>query len=132
VVRGDHPLAGEDSIDLTDLLDDPLLATTSGSESQVRRLHALAGVPYRPTQRIRELTTLLAMVDAGLGIAIVPSLAASMLPEGLTLVPVLPRMERVLVLTGPATRPWHPNVTVIRDLCEKEAAAASSPPGRPG
>lgn len=36
VMRGDHPLAGEDSIELADLLDDPLLATTSGAESQLR------------------------------------------------------------------------------------------------
>ncbi|MET9881245.1 LysR family transcriptional regulator [Actinacidiphila glaucinigra] len=119
VMRGDHPLAGEDSIELADLLDDPLLATTSGAESQLRELHTLAGVPYRPTQHIRELGTLLCMVEAGLGVAVVPSLAGSMLPGGLTLVPVLPRVERRLLLTGPATRPWHPHVTAIRDLCRE-------------
>ncbi|MFD8076443.1 LysR family transcriptional regulator [Streptomyces sp. NPDC059718] len=118
VLRGDHPLAGEESVELADLLDDPLLATTSGAESQLRELHARAGVPYRPTQHIRELGTLLCMVEAGLGVAVVPSLAGSMLPGGLTLVPVLPRVERRLLLTGPATRPWHPHVTAIRDLCQ--------------
>ncbi|MFF7209623.1 LysR family transcriptional regulator [Streptomyces sp. NPDC008238] len=123
VMRGDHPLAGEDSIELADLLDDPLLATTSGAEDQLRELHALAGVPYRPTQHIRELGTLLCMVEAGLGVAVVPSLAGSMLPGGLTLVPVLPRVERRLFLTGPATRPWHPHVTAIRDLCEEAGPA---------
>ncbi|MFE0630740.1 LysR family transcriptional regulator [Streptomyces sp. NPDC058864] len=119
VMRGDHPLAGEESIELADLLDDPLLATTSGAESQLRELHTLAGVPYRPTQHIRELGTLLCMVEAGLGVAVVPSLTGSMLPGGLILVPVLPRVERRLFLTGPATRPWHPHVTAIRDLCEE-------------
>ncbi|MDX2812673.1 LysR substrate-binding domain-containing protein [Streptomyces sp. PA03-5A] len=84
----------------------------------LRELHARAGVPYRPTQHIRELGTLLCMVEAGLGVAVVPSLAGSMLPGGLTLVPVLPRVERRLLLTGPATRPWHPHVTAIRDLCQ--------------
>ncbi|WP_406274636.1 hypothetical protein OH779_39765 [Actinacidiphila glaucinigra] len=59
VRRGDHPLVGEDSVELADLLDDPLLATTTGAESQLRELHARAGVPYRLTQHIRELGTLL-------------------------------------------------------------------------
>ncbi|MET7331872.1 LysR family transcriptional regulator [Nonomuraea sp. NPDC005650] len=121
VVRSDHPLAGEESVELADLLDDPLLATTSGCETQVRRLHSLTGLPYRPTQRIRELATLLSMVEAGLGVAIVPSLAAGMMPGTLTLIPLLPRLERRLVLTGPAARPWHPSVAAIRDLCAEAA-----------
>ncbi|MFD1546406.1 LysR family transcriptional regulator [Nonomuraea guangzhouensis] len=124
VVRGDHPLAGEESIELADLLEDPLLASTSGCETQVKHLHSLTGLPYRPTQRIRELTTLLCMVEAGLGVGIIPSLAASMLSETLTLVPLRPRLERRLVLAGPTGRPWHPNVTAIRDLCEKQLAGA--------
>ncbi|MFD4605161.1 LysR family transcriptional regulator [Streptomyces sp. NPDC058464] len=123
VVRSDHPLAREESIELADLLEDPLLATTSGCETQVKHLHALTGQPYRPTQRIRELTTLLCMVEAGLGVAIVPSLAASMLSDTLTLVPLRPRLERRLVLTGPTGRPWHPNVTAVRDLSEKHVSA---------
>ncbi|MFD8383442.1 LysR family transcriptional regulator substrate-binding protein [Streptomyces sp. NPDC059679] len=125
VLRSDHPLAGEESITLADLLDDPLPATTSGCETQAKHLHSLTGHPYRPTQRIRELTTLLSMAEAGLGVAIIPSLAASMMPETLTLVLLLPRLERRLVLTGPTTRPWHPNVTAIRDLCGKHAADMS-------
>ncbi|WP_432187811.1 LysR family transcriptional regulator [Streptomyces sp. Tue6028] len=127
VVRSDHPLAGEKSIELTDLLEDPLLATTSGCETQVKHLHAMTGLTYRPTQRIRELTTLLCMVEAGLGVGIIPSLAASMLSETLTLVPLRPHLERRLVLTGPTGRPWHPNVTAIRDLCEKHPESLSSP-----
>lgn len=118
VVRRDHPLAGQNSIDLADLLDDPLLSSTAGCEPQVRRLHSLAGLRYQPAQRIREVTTLLSMVEAGLGVAAVPSLTANLLPEALTLVPLLPRLDRHLVLTGPTTRPWHPYVTAVRDVCE--------------
>lgn len=116
VVRSDHPLAGEAGIDLADLLEDPLLVTTSGFEPPLRRLHAMAGLPYRPARRIRELLTLLSMVEAGLGVAILPSLAASMLSDALTLVPLRPRLERQLVLTGPAARPWHPTVVALREL----------------
>ncbi|MGW3312917.1 LysR family transcriptional regulator [Streptomyces sp. NPDC001073] len=113
VVRTDHPLAGEQTIDLADLLEDPLLVTTSGFEAPLRRLHSMAGIPFRPTRRIRELSTLLAMLEAGLGVGVLPSLAASMLPNTLALVPLRPLLERRLVLTGPATRPWHPSVTAL-------------------
>jgi DNA-binding transcriptional LysR family regulator len=119
VVRSDHPLAGEESIELVDLLEDPLLVTTSGFDAPLRRLHAMADLPYRPTRRIRELMTLLSMVEAGLGVGILPSLATAMLSDTLTLVPLLPRLERQLVLTGPTTRPWHPSVIAIRDLAAK-------------
>ncbi|WP_326568853.1 LysR family transcriptional regulator [Amycolatopsis rhabdoformis] len=116
VVRTDHPLAGEPQVDLADLLDDPLLVTTSGFVAPLEHLHATAGVPYRPARHIRELATVLSMVEAGLGVAILPSLAAAMLPDALTLVPLRPRLERRLVLTGPTTRPWHPSVVTLRDL----------------
>ncbi|MET9879544.1 hypothetical protein ABZZ36_33720 [Actinacidiphila glaucinigra] len=63
------------------------------------------------------------MVKAGLGVAVLPSLAGSMRHGGLTLVPVLPRVERRLLLTGPATCPRHPHVTAIRDLCQGTGSA---------
>ncbi|QUQ71778.1 LysR family transcriptional regulator [Kutzneria sp. CA-103260] len=116
VVRTDHPLAGEESIELADLLEDPLLVPTSGFGPPIARLHAMAGLPYRPSRLIRELLTLLSMVEAGLGVAILPSLAASMLSDALTLVPLQPLLERQLVLTGPTTRPWHPGVTTLVTL----------------
>ncbi|MGW5152392.1 LysR family transcriptional regulator [Rhodococcus koreensis] len=115
VVRSDHPLATAASIELSELLHDPLLASAAGCETQLQRMHDLAGLPFQPAQRIRELGTLLGMVEAGLGVAAVPSLAASMLGETLTLVALEPRIERRLVLTGPVGRPWHPLVT---ELCE--------------
>lgn len=116
VIRSDHPLAGEESIELADLLEDPLLVTASGFAAPITRLHAMAGLPYRPARQIRELMTLLSMVEAGLGVGILPSLAASMLSDTLTLVPLRPRLERRLVLTGPTGRPWHPSVVALRDL----------------
>ncbi|WP_405640245.1 LysR family transcriptional regulator [Streptomyces uncialis] len=131
VLRADHPLAHEESITLADLLEDPLLASTSGCEPQITRLHAQAGLPYRPAQRIRELTTLLAMVEAGLGVAVIPTLAASMLPATLILTPLQPRLERRLVLTGPSNRPWHPHVTAIRDLTAHRTDPASAPTDHP-
>jgi DNA-binding transcriptional LysR family regulator len=121
VVPRDHPLAGEEFIELADLLEDPLLITTSGFGAPLARLHAMAGLPFGPARHIRELMTLLSMVEAGLGVGILPSLAGAMLSDALTLVPLRPRLERRLVLTGPAARPWHPSVVAIRDLSARHA-----------
>ncbi|WP_052852800.1 LysR family transcriptional regulator [Streptomyces avicenniae] len=121
VLRRDHPLAAEPVIRLPDLLDDPLLVSAGGCEPQITALHAEADVPYRPAQRVHTIGTLLGMVEAGLGVAVMPSLAHTMLGDALVMVPLTPRLGRVLVLTGPARRPWHP---LVHRLC---ATAASAP-----
>ena len=88
---------------------------TGGCEDQVERLHRLAGVPFHWRQRVRELGTLVRMVDEGLGVSIMPTLGASMLPASLVMVPLVPTMHRELVLSGPRSRPWHPAARLLAD-----------------
>jgi len=116
VTRADHPLAGSEPITLADLLNDPLLVSTAGCEPQIKDLHREAAVTYKPAQRVRELTTLMAMVDADLGVTIMPTLASPMLPTTLTMTPLANTMTRNLVLAGPATRPWNPLVRTLHEL----------------
>ncbi len=118
VTRTDHPLAGARSVALADLLEDPLLVSTAGCEPQVEELHRQADLAYRPAQRVRELTTLMSMVEAGLGITIMPTLADPMLPTSLTMTPLARTVTRELVLAGPATRPWHPLVRVLHGIAK--------------
>lgn len=119
VLRKDHPLATSEHIELDDLLVDPLLVTSSGCEPQIKQLHTMTGARYAPAQRVHDVSTLLAMVEAQLGVAIMPSLAATMLPDTLTMVELEPRLGRRLVFTGPMDRPWHPHVTRMRDITHK-------------
>jgi hypothetical protein len=44
-----------------------------------------------------------------------PSLAKSMLPKELAMVPLDPPLRRNLVFTGPELRPWNPFVTSMAD-----------------
>ncbi|MFJ6671763.1 LysR family transcriptional regulator [Actinosynnema sp. NPDC091369] len=113
LVRTDHPLAGVGEVHVADLADDPFLLSCGGCERHVRQVHS--GLPFDPLHRVRELGTLLAMVRAGVGVSIVPGLVASMLPAGLTLVPVRPRVVRRLVVSGPPGREWHPAVAALID-----------------
>lgn len=122
LVRRDHPASRREEMALSELLADPLIVSDGGCEPQIRRLHRMAGLRYRPALHVRELTTLMGMVESGIGVSIVPSLAGAMLPETLTMIALTPRLERTLVLTGPLGRPWHPAVNKLL------AAASDSTP----
>jgi DNA-binding transcriptional LysR family regulator len=116
VLRKDHPFSSQAQVGLVELLEDPLLVSSGGCEPQIKTLHTLSGARYNPAQRVREISTLLSMVESNIGVAIMPSLAESMLPETLVMVDINPCLERRLVLTGPTNRPWHPQVTRMLEL----------------
>ena len=94
-------------IHLRDLGDDQLLTSTSGCERRIHAIHRLARVPFAPAHRVRDLPTLINMVQAGLGVAILSEVARPLVPDGLVLLPLTPQVTRRLVLSGPSTRPWH-------------------------
>ena len=120
VVRRDHPLAGEAQLDFADLADDPFLMSTGGCERHSRELHRMSGVPFHPAHRVFQLSTLFAMVRAGVGISVVPGLAAGMQGADLVLLPLVQRLTRSLVLTGPRDRPWHPATVALLASLEEE------------
>lgn len=122
VLRNDHPFSSLEQVGLRELLEDPLLVSSGGCEPQIRTLHELSGVSYSPAQRVRELSTLLSMVESNIGIAIMPSLASTMLPNSLIMVDITPCLERTLVFTGPPNRPWHPQVRRMLALIESMSA----------
>ncbi|MEV0258468.1 LysR substrate-binding domain-containing protein [Streptomyces sp. NPDC050732] len=118
----DHPLAGEAAVDIRDLEDDEFLISPNGCENRVRELHRLAGLRFAPAHRVRDLATLISMVQAGLGVTVLSEVSRSLVPPDLVLLPVEPRAARRLVLSGPRGRPWHPAVGA---LAESAAARLS-------
>ncbi|MGE7432799.1 LysR family transcriptional regulator [Kitasatospora sp. NPDC001175] len=113
LLRRDHPLAGQPVVDIRDLEDDAFLLSEGGCERHIREIYRRIGARFTPTHRIRDVGTLISMVHAGIGVSVMPALANAMIPAGCVLVPLLPRVTRRLVLTGPADRPWHPAVTAL-------------------
>jgi DNA-binding transcriptional LysR family regulator len=111
----EHPLAGESRIELADLGDDPMLFAGGSCERPILDLYRRARMRLAPTHKVRELSTLFAMVRSGLGVTIVPSLVAPMLDRSLVLVALRDSHKRRLVLTGPREREWHPAVTALID-----------------
>jgi DNA-binding transcriptional LysR family regulator len=123
VLRTDHPLAGQTQIDLADLADDEFLLSTGGCESHLRDLHRTAGIPFAPTHRVRQLSTVFAMVRAGVGVSVVPGLADGMQSTDVLMLPLTQQLHRTLVLTGPPHRPWHPVARVLVEAVTPARAA---------
>lgn len=115
LLRRDHPLADQPSVDVRELEDDDFLLSEGGCERHIREAYRRVGARFSPRHRIRDLSTLISMVHAGIGISVMPALALHMLPADCVLVPLEPQVHRRLLLTGPATRPWHPAVRALVD-----------------
>ncbi|MFG2650657.1 LysR family transcriptional regulator [Streptomyces sp. NPDC048436] len=128
VLPRDHPLADEPLVDLRDLEDDPFLISPDNCEARIRTIHIQAGLTFTPARRVRDLSTLISMVQAGIGVTILSEASRSQLPSDLALLPLKPQVSRSLVLTGPHDRPWH---SAVRTLAESSAAHLAGSPVSP-
>lgn len=124
VLPRDHPLADEPCVDIGDLADDRFLISPDNCEARIRAIHTRAGLPFAPAHRVRDLTTLISMVQAGIGVTVLSEVSRSLLPPDLALLPLKPEMSRSLVLTGPHARPWHPAVRTLAQSAAVHLARA--------
>ncbi|WP_055564448.1 LysR family transcriptional regulator [Streptomyces atriruber] len=118
----DHPLAAEPVVDVRDLADDDFLVSPGGCEDRVRALHELAGLRLAPAHRVRDLATLISMVQAGMGVTVLSEVSRPLLPADLVLLPVSPRVSRRLVLSGPRDGAWHPAVRALAESARRHLA----------
>ncbi len=87
VMRKDHPLAAFEHLNFVDILDDDLIALESGS-SMTRLVAAQAVIAERTLQvraQVRSFEAICHMVEAGLGLGLLPEQAARVLAKGLDL-----------------------------------------------
>jgi len=94
----DHPLAGRDQVKLIELAEDPWISSTPESICFEWLTHTLRAEGFEPriSHMAYEFATQLALVDAGLGAAILPRLGRRDVPGGVRLVPLDPPLERRL------------------------------------
>ncbi|MDN7120676.1 LysR family transcriptional regulator [Nocardioides sp. ChNu-153] len=86
VLPVDHPLAGRGSVTAAALVGEPWIATPPGTicREWLERMHDGTGARPRIAHQSREFDSHLALVAAGLGIALVPRLGRAALGPGLT------------------------------------------------
>jgi DNA-binding transcriptional LysR family regulator len=90
IVAPDHPLAGEERVDLKRLAEETWIEDNAGSEIMLRQLAARAGFEPRISSIADDLLAKTGLVAAGLGVAIVPDLLRSSLRADLAIL----RMRR--------------------------------------
>ena len=87
----DHPLARADAVEVTELVDERWISTHAGTicDDWLTQMFAIHGA--RPDVRFRDAQfgTHVAMVQAGMGVALLPRLGRERLPDGVRPVPVV-------------------------------------------
>jgi len=100
--RRDHPLARMRRVGWAQLSQHDYISVGRGSGNRVLLDQALAGVPGRPQAiyETRHVTTMLGLVEAGLGVSVVPALALFQFRrEGLAIRPMqMPALVREICL----------------------------------
>ncbi len=92
----DHPLAARGSVHLEDFQDQVWISWPEGSICHDWLVLTLHGLGFEPNiaHTALEHATQVALVEAGLGAAVLPRLGRGPLPEGVHIVPVAPALER--------------------------------------
>lgn len=91
-MRSDHPLAGRPALAMADLAGEPMVAyaveRSGGLTSEAFGLMRAAGIEPRVAQAVREISTLLGLVSAGVGIAVVSQSLCALQSPGLAYCPL--------------------------------------------
>ena len=132
-----HRLARRRQVRWTDLANEPLvlLDHASGSRRLIDRALAQQGVNAQVAQEVGHPTTIFRMLDAGLGVSVVPMLALP--PEGLPSLavrPLQPRVDRDIVLVHRRNRALAPVAQrvweLVRDVARARQQITSPAPRR--
>ena len=94
----------------------PFVMTKGGSEPLVRKWFAQAGVVPDIRHEAQQITSLLALVQSGLGVTIISDLAAPKSYPGLAKVPLDPPAPREIVLARLAGNPISEAVSAFWDM----------------
>jgi DNA-binding transcriptional LysR family regulator len=98
VLPAEHRLAARSSVSLKALSGERFVLSTGGCEPIIAAAARGAGASLNVAFEAREVATVLAMVEAGLGVSVVPTLALPAEPDGLAVRPLDPPVPRLLGL----------------------------------
>jgi DNA-binding transcriptional LysR family regulator len=119
-VPADHPLAGRPSVELTELSAEPWITWPYGAIchewlTQTLRQH---GLTPEVTHTAEEHQTQLAMVAAGLGIAVMPRLGRGSI-EGVSIITLKPAFSRQIYAIFRTLASERPAIAVtVSAICE--------------
>jgi DNA-binding transcriptional LysR family regulator len=120
----DHPLAGRDSVSITELGDEDWISWGTGQICHDWLVRTLGAGGTRPRVRhtASEHSTQLALVAAGLGTAVIPRLGREPTPPAVRFVPVdPPAVRRVFALWRESTAA-RPALDATREALQRNSA----------
>lgn len=125
----EHPLTHKRHVNWTDLNGESLvlLDHASGSRRLIDEILARLGVQCTIAQEVGHSTTIFRMIEAGLGVAVIPQLALP--PQGLAELcvrPLLPRMDRQVMLVHRRNRALSPLAQTAWQLVRDQAAGLAA------
>lgn len=131
-LRADHPLARRAVLSWRDLLPEPMVAVAGDSGNRVLIDQALSRLAQRPVVQFEanHVAGALGLVEAGLGVAVLPRLALSTRPGGALVAVSLrqPRIERTLgLITRQGRRLGGPALALVQALQQELAAPEAAP-----
>ena len=118
----DHPFATRSGLLLEELVAEPWIACLEGTicYDWLSRTVRATGHEPRIVHQAAEFATQLAMVAAGLGIAVIPRLARDHIPAGATLIPVTPTVSRRIFATWREETARRPSIKAFLDTLNDE------------
>ena len=96
VVPADNRLAGWDEVDYVELAKEPFIRSTGGCAEVFTPVARRVGVEFDVAFEAREMSAVLQIVRAGLGVSILPSAGLPDLPDGVVKRPLVPKTVRLL------------------------------------
>lgn len=98
ILPAGHPLSKRARIPLKAFIEEPFLALEHGKDSEVAGLFTQASVSIVPTLSTWDDYAIMAMVERGLGLSILPSLILKRTPYEIVARPLKPSVNRHLGL----------------------------------
>jgi len=95
-VPSDSRLADWDEVSYAELAKEPFIRSTGGCSEVYMPAARRAGVEFDVAYEAREMSAVLGIVRAGLGVSIVPSAGLPELPDGVVVRPLVPKTVRPL------------------------------------
>ncbi|MDI2125973.1 LysR family transcriptional regulator [Yinghuangia seranimata] len=130
VVPTGHRLAGRDTVEISELADDPWVLGCRKTEAFLRRYAGIAGFDLRISGSTSDYFFAVSLVAAGVGITLAPYVSLLAPPPGVVVLPVEPpRPTRHFgIVTARRTRSSHQLVAAMADAL-RTAAAEHAPAG---
>ena len=129
VVPAGHPLAlrgTEQGVSLPELTALPFVLATGGCSTNARSLAAEAGLQLQDVRvEVREWSSAFTLVRENLGVTLVPEMTLPAERQGLRVIALQPRIERVFSLVLPAGQTPSAAVQALLDLVAETAVATA-------